>query len=197
MADVGISKGERDELRKVVRQQFRVLRHEVRQRASEMVADVEQRLANRYAKADLERMKVEQRVAKIVHDANAKLETIVEAEGEKMNLDDDGRYVGGYLHTVELSVPRIAWDDGERSQFRRALLAEGNALVADAMAQLERQEADLLKSLAMGALGSQAAIDFLGEIPTVAALVPTSRLSELESSFMYDPDAGRRRQLGR
>lgn len=46
-----------------------------------------------------------------------------------------------------------------------------------------RQEADLLRSLAVDALESDEARSFLGRIPTVGELVPSVRLAELASAI--------------
>lgn len=173
-----ITKGERQELRGVVKQQFRLLKGEVRQREAELIAEVEARLDARYRQEDRRRSKVESRIAKIVIDAQAKIDAIVE-ENEK-NFDEDAR---AYLHHTVLSMPRLAWDESDKAQFRRVLMAEVEAITRNAMSQLDRQEADLLRTLVLGAIDTPEAKAFLDGIPTVAELVPSSRLAELERSW--------------
>ncbi len=54
---------------------------------------------------------------------------------------------------------------------------------------LDRQEADLLRSLALEGLETPAARAFLERIPTVGELVPSARLREIEQ--MFDSEASR------
>jgi len=76
----------------------------------------------------------------------------------------------------------------ERTQLRREGEARIVAQIKGALLQLDRQEADLLTRLVAGALESEEARAFLGEIPTVSALVPADRLLELEQSLREDSD---------
>jgi hypothetical protein len=76
----------------------------------------------------------------------------------------------------------------ERSQLHRGGVARIEAQVKSAQLQLDRQEADLLTRLVVGALESDEARAFLGEIPTVSALVPADRLLELEQSLRPEAD---------
>jgi hypothetical protein len=55
--------------------------------------------------------------------------------------------------------------------------------VQQALLALDRQEADLLRNLALDALETDAARGFLDRIPTVADLVPSRRLREIEAQF--------------
>ena len=111
-----ITKAERTELRSIVRGQFKVLRAEFVQRQAELLAELEQRIADRYGESDAGRAKVAWRLREIVEEAIA----------------------------------------------------------------LDRQEADLLRTLAVGALESEEARAFLAAIPTVGQLVPAARLAELD-----------------
>lgn len=173
-----ITKGERSELRSVVKQQFKVLRSEVRTRREEMEAEVEERLHARYVQADRHREKIEGRIAKLVDDSNEKLDKILDSDEVE---DAEDEY--SYTQRFRFPMPRVVWNNGPRDQFRRALMAEVDAVYADAIAQLDRQEADLLRTLAIGALETEEAKTFLGTIPTVAQLVPSNRLAELEAQF--------------
>lgn len=70
-----------------------------------------------------------------------------------------------------------------RDQLHRALMAGINEQVKQASLALDRQEADLLRSLSLETLESSAAREFLNRIPAVAELVPSRRLREIESAF--------------
>lgn len=49
------------------------------------------------------------------------------------------------------------------------------------------EEADLLRSLAVGVVESDEARQFLTDIPTVAQLVPSTRLLEIEQGLSDEP----------
>ena len=55
--------------------------------------------------------------------------------------------------------------------------------VREALADLDRQEANMLRQLTLDAIEGDAARKFFEGIPTISALVPMSRLAELEASF--------------
>jgi hypothetical protein len=73
--------------------------------------------------------------------------------------------------------------DKNRAQERQALLAKIPNQVGDAKLTLDRQELDMLRELAAGALESEEAQQFLARIPTIGQLIPRVVLAELESNL--------------
>lgn len=175
MADKPIAKGERDELRRIVRGDIKALIAEMGQRQRELLAEVEQRVAHRFEPSEEAGRKLGRRIAEIITDANEAIGIAV-GEAEK---EADG-YKAEY---APLGYPRIYWKPEKREEMRRALIADLDARIGNAKLRLQRQEIDLLKRLSMEALESTSARAFLTEIPTVAELVPSSRLAELEAQF--------------
>lgn len=178
MSEDRITPGERRELRSVVRQQFRVLRTEVDQRRQELIAQAEARLVEKYRKADERADQMQWRLREITDDANRQVADMLR---DYENLDDSGRWGRGPGQMF--MVPSVRREDPNRNELRRAMAAGVNAQVTDAKLALDRQEADLLRNLAADALGTDAARAFLGRIPTVAELVPSRRLAEIEAQF--------------
>lgn len=174
-----ITPGERRELRAVVRQQMKVLRAEVAQREIELQAEVETRLAEKYRDEDRRVDELGRTVAGIAEEANRQLR---DALSEFEDLSDGGRW-SRYLG---FDVPRISRRTANRDQLRMALLAGIKVQVRQAMLALDRQEADLLRELAVDGLETAAARAFLGRIPAVGELVPAKRMREIEAEF----DAG-------
>lgn len=176
MAGDQITPGERRELRSVVKQQIKVLRAEVEQRKLELLTEVSTRLAERYrdedAKADEFRRKVDE-IARVANDQMRDLMT--EFEG----LFDDGRWMG----QAYFSPPRVQRKSGDRDDLRSAMERGIGSQAKQALLDLDRQEADLLRDLAVDGLETSAARRFLGRIPTVAELVPSKRLREIELAF--------------
>lgn len=172
-----ITKTERNELRSIVRQQFKVLRAEVHQRTAELIADLDEQIADRYKDED-------EAWGVAVTKAN---EAALEANRA---INDIFRDLLGPSHGdrvfVQAVVPRQPRD--HRALLVRTGMAHLTAQGRAAILRLDREEADLLRKLAIGALESEEAHAFLGAIPTVGQLVSSARLAELEASL--GPDEG-------
>lgn len=167
-----ITKGERTELKSIVRNQFKVLRAEVEQREAELMAEVDDQISERFSDED----KAWSDAATLVN------EVILEAN---RRLNDIYRGLLGDKH-VERMYARGSMPDRPSQKRMDLRLQAKQKLVAQVQAaqlRLQRQEADLLRTLAVGALESAEAHAFLTAIPTVSELVPAARLAELEASF--------------
>lgn len=174
--------GERRELRTVVRQRMKVLRADVAQRRMELLADAERRLMERYRAQDKQVEDLNFRIAEITEQASREItDLIVATRG-----DADGVSV---RRPVRLQTPRVSTHTEDRSQLHRAMVAGVEAQVKTALLSLDRQEADLLQSLALHTIETDSARQFLATIPSVADLVPAARLAEIESAFDQRGDA--------
>lgn len=172
-----ITPGERRELKAVVKQQMRVLRTEVAQRQTELDAEAARRVVEHFRAEDDMLDELHRNIARIAADANRQLEDLL-AEHESRT---DG---GVWSYRPAFQAPRVGRrNERERRDMQAAMRTEIQRQVTRAKLQLDRQEADLLKSLAADALESDAARRFLDSIPTVAQLVPAERLTEVESQF--------------
>lgn len=171
-----MTKGEPAELRQIVKQQFKVLAAEVEVRRNEFEAEVNAELAARFADRDLARRAVEDKLHEITAEANSKMRAAFDVHG----FDVTG------VPFMDFNVPQIRWGDDGRYERRRAAYSEISARIRAALLQLQRQEADVLRTLAIDAIESEAAQQFLRSIPTVAELVPAQRLAALEASFDDD-----------
>lgn len=176
MSDDTITPGERRELRSVVKQQTKVLRAEVEQRRMELDAEIEKRLAERYRDEDAKADEFNHHVREIARKANAEMETLLT---EYEALFEDGRWQGRAF----FDMPRVYRRSGDRKQLREAMQKGIQVQAKQALLDLDRQEADLLRDLAVDGLETSAARAFLNRIPTVAELVPSKRLREIEHAF--------------
>lgn len=174
-----ITKAERTELKSVVRQQMKVLRAEVEQRAAELMADVDDQIADKFESDD-------KRWADAAHLAH---EAVMEAN-RKVN--DAYRELLGDQHVERMYVgAQLPQKPArERAVLRQAGKSRIEEQVKGALLRLQRQEADLLRSLAIGALETDDARGFLDSIPSVSELVPAARLAELEASLSEVDDDG-------
>lgn len=184
-----IAKGERTELKSIVRQQFKVLRAEVLQRQAELEAEAEQRIVARYRDVDDKREALTWKIAGVLETASREITDLLQGSNavhgteRRYGWDDDEPVEVSVERPVELHFPTIHWRTEDRVQLRRALVTAIHAEIKGALLQLDRQEADLLRTLAVGALESEEAHKFLTSIPSVAELVPAARLKELEAQF--------------
>lgn len=165
-----MTKAERAELRSIVKQQYKVLRNEVTQRQAELIAEVEQEIAERYAEADQTWEAFKHKVDEIVMAANRQINDALYEFGYQAKSGSERMWV----HSPSISKP-----ESERTELRRLAQARVNAQIRDAGVALDRQEANLLRDLAVGALESDEARAFLAAIPSVGELVPAARLREL------------------
>lgn len=172
-----ISKGERAELRSIVKQQFKVLRSELDQREMEMLADVEQEIVARYTDDDQAWSVVQHKVHEAVMEANRQINDA---------LNEAGYQVKGSTERMWVRTPDMHQPQEDRHQLRRLATSRIHAQVRGAKLRLEREEADLLRALAVGAIESEEARNFLTSIPTVGELVPAARLAELEATLGDD-----------
>lgn len=175
-----ITKAERAELRSLIRQRFKLLRAEVGQRQTELLAELEQHITERYAGEDKAWNDAAFLIQEAVREANRKANDVMRGLlGDKWPEHHDTEIVGTYSH-------RLTRPTQERSTLRYEGGKRIEAKVKAALLKLDQQEAELLTRLAMGVLESEEARGFLSEIPTVSALVPTVRLLELEQSWRGD-----------
>lgn len=172
-----MNKGERDELRRLVRQRSKVLREEVKARTAELAADVEQKLVARFYERDEKRLHAEREIQQIIDDANDK---IAEAIGK---VDHQITGVG----RSAIPPAHIRWDTTDRMALRQAAMKDIESRAAAAVLSLSRQEVNLLEQLARGALESDEAMAFLASIPSVGELVPAARMEELEAALEEQP----------
>lgn len=169
-----ISKGERAELRSVVKGQFRVLRAEVDQRRAEMLDDVERQIMARYSDADQGWAAIEHEIHEACMEANRRINDA---------LINGGYQVKNGTERMWVQTPNISKPVADRQQLRRAATLRIESQVKDARLRLDREEADLLRALAVNAIESDEAREFLSKIPSIGELVSGARLAELEAQF--------------
>lgn len=165
-----MSAAERQALRQVVRQRMKVLRSDVTARKAELMAEMQESLARRFNPRD-----------KMIDDANYAIREIVDqalkdarALVEKIEKDHGLELVLNGQMGLQVSVKA-----NDKRIMHTRLVAEIEAQVASAHVQIDRQEADLIEKITIDGLESDAAKDFLAQIPTVGQLVPTDRLAAI------------------
>jgi hypothetical protein len=173
-----ITNRERSELRTVVRHQMRVLRAEVTQREAEMLAEVGARLVQRYRDEDAQADDLRRDIRKLQDKVNQQLREVITKHEEIFTS-------GKWSRLGEFSAPSVYRRHEDRDQLRRALEAGVKAQAKTARVSLDRQEADLLRSLAVDALETAAAREFLDSLPTVAELMALPEIEKKVDAQQY------------
>jgi hypothetical protein len=168
-----MTKGDRAELRSLIKQRFRVLREEVEERKAELLDQLEDEITRRFADEEKAWADAEFLISEATREANRKANDVMRGLlGDKWR--NERLLVGANMP----GRPRA-----EQYAIRSAGKQKIEVQVKQAMLALSRQEADLLTELTADAVESEAAARFLTSIPTVSQLVPTVRLLELEASL--------------
>jgi len=176
-----ITKGERAELRSLIRQRFKVLRSEVDARRAELAVELEERITARFAEEDRRWADAMFLIKEAAQEANRKANDVLRSLGR-----DDLDLSPGRDHEIVIART-VAQPMAGRHVMQRNGVKRIEAQVKAALLQLDGQEADLLTRLVATGLESDEARAFLGEIPTVSALVPADRLLALEQQLRDTP----------
>lgn len=167
-----ITRAERDQLSRLVRQRARVAKAGIEQRQAELLADVEEQLAAAYA-SDHEAW------AEITAEAKEAIRRADAAVAEKCR-------ELGIREEFRPSIRMDWWSRGEngsrerRQELRKVAQTRIAALAKAAKVQIDRDALERETELVAGALTSAEAKAFLESMPTVEALMPPLALAELE-----------------
>lgn len=173
MAKATIRPGERRELKALVKLKIKALRAEIEDTQAAQLADIDRRIAEKF-RGDAVRL--------------SDLKTSLRLATEQANADID-RLFAEYSDMAEknhrgtFSVPYFQAREDGKHELRRALVAAVHAQATAARQRLVRLEVELLESLALDSLQTDAAKDFVARMPTVDALMPQSRMAEVEAGF--------------
>lgn len=171
-----MNKTERDELRRLIRARFKVLRSDVEQRKAELLVELDSEIAARFADVDKQWRDAAFVIEKIRLEANGQINQVYR---DLIGKDEYGTAADHNL----VSIRHIGQPHNNRGHMRNRGLQQIEARCKAALLELERREVELLTDLATSALESAEARQFMGRIPTVSELVPRARLQEIEASL--------------
>jgi hypothetical protein len=168
-----MNKTERDELRRLLRSQFKVLRADVAARKAELDIELADQVEEQFKALD-----------KQYDDAMYQLSLAVDEANRKAN--DIGRELWGrekWGETHDRTIIQAAKIERPGVKERHQMIVRGrNTIeqrVTTALLELDRRENRLLLELATSALESAESLEFFSKIPAVSELVPAYRLQEL------------------
>lgn len=174
-----VSQRERATLRSVVRQQFRVLRDQVRAREAHLEVELKEDFERQYADHDVQMEKVKEESRKLAKEVNDLIRRRIATLQEKYpDIAIKSRYNEPVTDPVHVDDPR------RRERFAAAR-ARIPMLVRSAYLQLNTQEADLMLGLAKDSLASEEALAFIANLPERREVLPVSAtLAEIEGAVL-------------
>jgi hypothetical protein len=171
-----MTKTEREALTSLVKQRFKLLRHDIDVRKTEMIAELSVQLDRQFAAGEKAWNDALFLIGQARDECNRAVNTIMrgftESIGEEWPVthDVDMVVVQGYSPPFQR----------QRHTARKQALADIDAMEARARHELARQENALLTDLLTGALQSADAQAFMARIPQVSDLmVPAARIAEI------------------
>lgn len=169
-ADGPMSKGEREQLLKVVRMRARIAKDDVSARQAQILAEGETALARQFAEDD-------KAFADLTADARAYMAEVkekIDARAAELGIPATFRPT---MNAYWFSRGENA-DPKRRAELRKVLQAQAEATAKAAKLEIDRWSVDLQAGIIAGGLASEAR-ELLEQLPSAEALMPPLRLPEL------------------
>ena len=166
-----MSRAERLELGKIVRQRAKLAKDDVEARKRAILADAEAALAREFEREDAAWAEFVKEGEQVVAEMNAKIQAICEEKGiQKKFRPHLGTY---WLSRGENAIPR------RRAELRKVVQTQAEASAREAKLEIDRQAVEIQERIAVGGFESDEARSFLETLPTPEALMPALRVPEL------------------
>lgn len=168
-----MSKAERLELTKIVRQRARLAKDDVSARESQIIADAEAALARKFREDDDAWAEIMAEARGYMSEVKAKLDAKCAEMGIPVEFRPNADLY--WFGRGENADPR------RRAELRAVVRTQAAASAKRAKLEIDRQSVTLQETLMAGGLASTAAQDFLSSLPTPEQLMPEIQIQALES----------------
>jgi 2-oxo-4-hydroxy-4-carboxy--5-ureidoimidazoline (OHCU) decarboxylase len=167
-----IKAGERTELRRLVRMTTKLLRAQIIERHATQMAEIDGRIAAKFCedKTRVEALRAE--LDRLVNRANRSAEAIIAKYPDVAE-----------PRSNSFSRPWITRPEGDKNKLRKAMIAAVNATTKSAQLRVAQLETELLTALALDALRTDAAKEFVSQIPDIDELMPSDQPAQIEQQF--------------
>lgn len=166
-----MTRAERLELTKIVRQRARLAKDDVSARQAQILADAEAALAKRFSEDDAAWKELTAEARQYMAEVQAK----IEAKCAELGVPATFR---PYAFMSWLSRGENA-DPKRRAELRKVVQSQAEASARCARLEIDRQSVGFQEQLMAGALESTAAQEFLASLPTPEALMPALSVDAL------------------
>jgi hypothetical protein len=179
-----MTKAERDDLVRLVKQREKVAKTAAEQRSAAMLAEFERQVSDshNFNRNEVWKAAVDAAV-EAAREANAK----VAVEAERLGIPEEFRPSLSYSWNRRGEAEYTA----RREELRRVAKAEIETLEKAARVQIEAQSVQAQTEIIANGLSSTAAIEFLNNLPKIEAMMPPLDVSEIQAKL-----AARARQGG-
>ncbi|HZN75697.1 MAG TPA: hypothetical protein VFC00_29040 [Micromonosporaceae bacterium] len=168
-----MSKAERLELVKIVRQRARLAKDDVAAREAQIVADAEAALARRFSEQD----EAFKEIIATARQYMAEVKEKLDAKCAEMGIPAEFR-PGTELYWFARGANA---DPKRRAEIRAVVRTQAAASAKQARVEIDRQSVAIQEQLMAGSLESIAAKDFLAALPSPEALMPALQIEALEA----------------
>lgn len=168
-----MTKGEREELQRLIRQRERVQKSAARQRSTELLADFENQLASEFSFDD---DAVWQQAADVVEGEVAKANKLIAAQCRKLGIPRRfAPSIGTHWHVRGFDNSTKE----RRAELRRVAQSRIAALEQAAIVNIERDAVNAATEIAANGMTSEAARTFLAQLKPVEELMPALSFEEI------------------
>jgi MoxR-like ATPase len=168
-----MTKGERTELVKIVRQRAKLAKDDIEARKRQILADAEATLSAEFKEQDEAWAEITAEAREYMAEAQAK----IAAKCDEKGIPVDFRPTTGMYW---LRRGRNA-DPERRGELRKAVQAQAEASARQAKLEIDRRSVGLQEQIMVGGFESDEARQFLESLPTAEALMPSLKLPQLGS----------------
>jgi hypothetical protein len=168
-----ISKSEREDLQRLVRQREKVLKSAAKQRSAELLADSENQMGQQYA---FDQDEVWEQAAKAAEREVQKAQKLVAAHCRELGIPNQ------FAPSLSLSWSHRGYDnavDKRRAELRRVAQAQIEAIERKALVEIELGCLQAQEQIALSGLTSDKALQFIEELPSIEKLMPKLSFGEL------------------
>lgn len=172
---MAMTKGEREDLLRLVRQRERVLKSAASQRSAELIADFEKKITDKYPFHSDETWKKAKEIAEAaVKEADA----MIAERAKELGIPEEFRP----------SIRHVYFERGEgamkerAAELRRLAKRQIEAAEQQARVEIERMSVNTQTEIIANGLSSDAAKAFLAQLPTVEKLMPVLELEKIETT---------------
>jgi hypothetical protein len=161
-----MSKGEREELQRLVRQREKAFKSAAKQRSAELIADFKNQMGQEYS---FDQDEVWEKAVKAVEREIAKAQAQIAARCQELGIP------ARFAPTVGMSWHHRGYDnsvDRRKAELLAMAKARIEAIEAKAIVEIEMASVKAATEIASAGLSSDAARAFVAALPTVESLMP-------------------------
>lgn len=172
-----MTKGEREDLVRLVKQRERVAKTAAEQRSAAMLAEFEQQISAVHSFATNDIWKAATEVA---IDAAKKANEVVMAEADRLGIPRE------FQPKLNFSWARRGENEyaARRDELRRVAKAEIDALEKVARVQIESASVSAQTEIIANGLSSAAAIEFLNRLPAIDSMMPCLDITQIQAKLV-------------